>query len=223
MTTVAVAACTPSKKPSHNRHRPAEAALPTPFVNARETPRQGQLRTPGKPHDEAARTPPPSHEMDTLMPEHKAVRSPPPSSVQAPPPVCQVKWRRTQGELRRNTNSGGQVHTPPPCNSPSPTNHLYPGCKRRRWTDTAAPTSTTTNDKDEPDSDTSYNDDHEHERRRGTWTACPQHRWRAWTWKHRYTLVRVVGGSGGSVRLQWVVAVPIPFCSLGDKFLYISV
>ena len=54
-------------------------------------------------------------------------------------------------------------YIPPPHNSPSPTNHLYPACEQQKRMDNAAPTSTTANNEPEPDSETGRDNNHKHE------------------------------------------------------------
>ena len=134
------------------------------------------------------------------MPEHEAAKCPLPSSVHAPYLLSQTKedprviWR-TEEEYQQQGPS-----TYPPRNSLSPTNHPYPA----QTADNAAPMSTT---------DTGYDNNCEHKMPPAPTTYMNT---------QALALVRVVGGSAGSVRLQplWLLS-PSPSVAMGVIFLYL--
>ena len=135
------------------------------------------------------------------MPEHEVAKCPLPSSVHAPYLLSQMKEDpRVMWPTEEEYQQQGPSTYPPPRNSLSTTNHPYPA----QMADNAALMSTT---------DTGYDNNCKHEMPPAPVTYMNM---------QAPALVRVVGGSAGSVKLQplWLLS-PSPSVAMGIKFLYL--
>ena len=142
------------------------------------------------------------HEMDT--PYARAQGGKMPTAVlSACPLFAESNERGPKGDVANRggiPTAGTKYVPPPPRNSLSPINHLYPA----QTADNTAPMNMT---------DIGYNNNREHEM-----PPAPA----MYMNTQAPALVRVVGGSAGSVRLQplWLLS-PSPSLAMGIIFLYL--